>query len=526
MQQFTGFKYAGKALVIALAFSSIAAMAAGTQSPSSTLSSDTENSSNEESRERSVLRLDSPAVPPLIAATDNTAVPAGADPGQNTRGLPSVGEQPAPGAMPGLMPARRNGPLSGIGNALDDRGINLGLVMANVALANPSTGTSKGNWADYFALLMSADVDLEKLIGIPNTQFHILQAWEPPSHNTSSYVAQTGSAFTLVPVQTVNSDLAKFTLSHELFDKRLHLEYGRMNINDDFMVPTMCSGCVASTPAISVDVPGFTKSVWGARLAYKLSPQTRLGFAVIEANSALFTKSSGWNWSTRTRTGFIGVANMLYTSDFSNSPYPLNAEVGVYHNTTPYTDDLSNVDGSSQALNPMGTARTHGSGTSGFYGQARKVVWTAKDSPGPARPNVALYGGAFVTPGSRQSYPLEAFGGVEYGGFLENSPMTLIGSTIRYIRLSGGRALYEQQLSTVTGWGSDSVPRNTFAFDVHAQYGVVPGVLVNAFVQYFLHPNRARIFPAVGPSRSGFALGVGVIIDLGLLSGLSKSSKP
>jgi porin len=140
------------------------------------------------------------------------------------------------------MPGRRIGPLSGIGNALDAYGINLGLVAANLTLANPSTGTAPHNWANYFALLMSADVDLSKLIGIPNTQFHITEAWEPPSHNTYAYVLQTGSAFALAPVQTVSSDLVKFTLSHDLFDKRLHIEYGRMNINDDFMVPTMCNG--------------------------------------------------------------------------------------------------------------------------------------------------------------------------------------------------------------------------------------------------------------------------------------------
>jgi porin len=428
--------------------------------------------------------------------------------------------------MPPGMPERKKGPLSEIGNALDAQGVNLGLVLANAAFANPSTGTSTGNWANYFALILSADVDLTKLAGIPNTQFHFVEAWEPPSHNTFSYVFQTGSAFTLVPVQSVNSDLAKFTLSHDLFEKRLHIEYGRMNVNDDFMVPRMCNGCVASTPAITVDVPGFTKSVWGARMAYQLSPQTRLGLGAIEANSALFPQSSGWNWSTRTRTGIITVANMSYTTDFADSPYPLNAEVGLYHNSTPRVDDLRNVDGSSQALNPRGIPLTHGSGTTGFYGQGRKVVWTGKGAPGPVRPNVAMYGGAFITPATGQSYPLEAFAGVEYGGFLENSPITLIGTTVRYIRLSKGRALYEQQLSTVTGWGSDPVPRDTFQFDVHGQYGVAPGILINGFVQYFLHPNRNRFFLAIGPSRSGFAVGAGVIVDLGRLSGLTKNLMP
>jgi porin len=515
MKHFTGFKYTRKALAIALAFSSVAAMAAGTEPQPSTLSADTENYSKDGS---AVASVDSPTVVAQgTNVSDSLPLQASTEPGQNTRGL-SVNVPPPTGEMPG----RRTGPLSGIGNALDAYGINLGLVLANLTLANPSTGTAPHNWANYFALVMSADVDLSKLIGLPNTQFHITEAWEPPSHNTYSYVLQTGSAFALAPVQTVSSDLVKFTLSHDLFDKRLHIEYGRMNINDDFMVPTMCNGCVASTPALTVNVPGFTKSLWGARIAYQLSHNIRLGLGAIEDNSDLFTKSSGWNWSSRTRTGIIGVANMLYTSDFSDSRYPLNAEVGVYHNTSPYTDDLYNVDGSSQALNPFGTALKHGSGTWGFYGQGRKVVWTAAGSEGPVRPNIALYGGAFITPGVGQSYPVEAFGGAEYGGFLKNSPMTLVGTTVRYIRLSHERALFEQQLSTVSGWGSDAVHQNTFSFELHAQYGIAPGILVNGFAQYFLHPDRARIFAALGPTRSGIQVGVGLIIDLGVLSGLAR----
>lgn len=515
MQQFTGFKYTGKAVAIALAFSSVTALAAGTEPQSSTLSASAENQTKDGSTVKSV---DTPTV--ITHATnvsDSLAVQASTQPGFNTRGSPDVSVPSATGGMPG----GRMGPLSGLGNALDSYGVNLGLVIANLTLANPSTGTAPHNWANYFALLMSADVDLSKLVGLPNTQFHIVEAWEPPSHNTYSYVLQTGSAFALAPVQTVSSDLVKFTLSHDLFDKRLHIEYGRMNINDDFMVPTMCNGCVASTPALTVDVPGFTKSLWGGRIAYQLSHTTRLGFGAIEDNSSLFTKSSGWDWSSRSRTGIIGVANMMYTTDFSDKPYPLKAEVGVYHNTSPYTDDLYNVDGSSQALNPFGTALKHGSGTWGFYGQGRQVVWTAAGSEGPVRPNVAVYGGAFITPGVGQSYPVEAFGGAEYGGFLKNSPMTLVGTTIRYIRLSHDRSLFEQQLSTVTGNGSDPVHQNTFSFEVHAQYGIAPGILINGFAQYFLHPDRARVFAALGPTHSGVQVGVGLIIDLGVLSGLS-----
>lgn len=424
----------------------------------------------------------------------------------------------------GSIPPR--GPLSATGDALGAYGISPRLLMTNLYVANPSTGIDTGKRADFFTFFFGADIDLQKLVGLPNTQFHFTEAWEPPGHNTSTFTFQSGSAFTTLVPLTVTNDLIKLTLSHDLFDKRLHVEYGRMNLTDDFFVATMCAGCIVSTPAITeLGVPGLTKSVWGARLAYTLSPHSHFGLGVLEDNSTLFRDSSGWNWSTKTRTGYSGVANYIYDTNFADDRHPLKAEAGIYHSTTPYSDALYNTDGSSSALNPMGTPLKHGSGTWGFYGQGRKVVW-AEPAGRFVPENVAVYGGAFVTPGSGQSFPLEAYGGAEYGGFLKDDPVTLVGSTIRYIQLSSKRATFEQQLSTVTGNGSDRVSRHTFQFDLHAQHGIVPGVLVNGFAQYLLNPNRMHGGPAMGTTRSGWMFGVALLVDVGRLTGLTRGGPP
>ncbi|MDR6390898.1 carbohydrate porin [Paraburkholderia phenoliruptrix] len=497
--------------IVTLGCSSLSAMASGTDQPAA-------EAANAASGAAGVPLTgdDIHTSPDVSVSVNRSLLQAQTETGQNPPTVTSVSAAPPSEGHP-----PRKGPLSGIGDALEARGINLRLLLTNLAAANPSTGISTGKSTDYFTLFMGADVDLEKLVGIPNTRFHITEAWEPPSHNTVSFTTQTGSAFTPLVQQTTTNDLIKFTLSHDLFEKRLHVEYGRMNLTDDFFLSSMCAGCVVSTPAITLNVPGITKSLWGARVAYLLSSHTRLGLGVVEDNSTLFMNSTGWNWSTRSRTGVIGIANVMYTTDFSDTRYPLNAEAGVYHNTSPYTDDLHNVDGSSQVLNPSGTALKHGNGTWGFYGQARKVIWTAPGSEGPVPPNVALYGGAFITPGPGQSFPVEAYGGAEYGGFLRNNPAALVGSVIRYIQLSRGRALYEQQLSTVSGWSRDGVNRNTFSFDVHAQYGLAPGVLVNGFAQYLLHPNRMHPLAATGSTRSGWMIGLSLLIDLGRVTGLT-----
>jgi len=447
---------------------------------------------------------------------------------------PNVG-MPLPADGRGDAPALRQGPLAGFGNWLDKYGVNLGFLFTNGYFANPSTGASTGKSANYGALFMSATVDLDKLIGIPNTQINFVEAWDRPAHNTRTYLFQTGSAFTAFPVQSESNDLVKFTLSHELFDKRLHIEYGRMNLTDNFMVSTMCSGCVVSTPAITLNAPGVTKSVWGGYVSWKLTPHTKLGMSVIEDNSDNWTTTEGWDWSTRTRAGLIGVANLTHSTDFRDTRLPTKYEIGVYHKTTPYTDSLYNTDGSSQALNPSGTPLKHTGGTWGFYGQGRQVVWRDANANGPVPRNLAAYAGAFITPGSGQAYPIEAYTGIEYGGFLKNNPVALVGTTVRYIRLSGARAQYEQQaryaftsmLNAASGGAvpvvDSSVARNTFALDVHGQFGIAPGMLVQGFAQYFVHPNTSALASvSQAQTRSGWMIGAFLVIDIGRLTGLSK----
>ncbi|MCP1120209.1 carbohydrate porin [Robbsia andropogonis] len=517
MKHITDITHHVKAVVVGIGLSSFAVIATAADPQSSTVQADAADSAP-------VASAPVAAKSPQDSTKGKRAVKGvfrqtQSDAGDNPPGLASVSPRPPTGAVP----PPRKGPLSGIGDALDERGINLGLFFTNGYFTNLTTGVKQGKSVDYATLYMSVNLDLQKLIGIPNTQFHITEAWEPPSHNTGNFSSEVSAGFAPFPATVTTSNLVKLTLSHDLFNKRLHVEYGRMNLIDDFMVATMCAGCYAATPLITVGVPPLDKSVWGARMAYSLSPHTRLGLGVIEDNYALFSQSTGWDWSTRTRKGWVWVGNVMHTTDFSSSRYPLNLEAGIYHDTSPYTDDLRNVDGSSQAVNPFGTAVTHGSGTWGVYGQARKVVWRAADSESPVPRNVALYGGAYITPGPGHAYPIEAFGGAEYGGFIKGNPAAVVGTTVRYIRLSDGRAAFEQQLSAASGFSNAPVQQNTFAFDVHAQYGIAPGVLVNASAQYLLHPNRVGPFAAsTGNTRSGWLLGLFLVVDIGRIVGLSR----
>jgi porin len=509
MKQFISITYA-ITIIAALGFSPLAAMAAGPDLQTPAAQTDATGSTEDTSASTAAAR--SPDSTSAAASIKGIVLPTETKTGLTPPGIANNDLQQLP---PGGPPPRM-GPLSGIADTLEQHGVDLSMFLSNGHFVNRSVGVSTGHSVDYFELSFSANADLYKLIGIPNTKLHFTEVWQPPSNNTAKFSSQIATALAPFPPTQTDTSLVKLTLSHDFLDEKLHVEYGRMNLTDNFMVANMCTGCFAATPLITLGVPPRDRSLLGAWTSYALSPHTRLGFAAIEDNYDLQSTSNGWDWSTRTRKGWIGVANLMHKTDFSDSSHPLNAEVGVYHDTKPYVDDRSfpvPVSGPGGTVIPV---TTHESGTWGFYGQARKVVWKAAGATDPFPPNVALYGGTYITPGAGQSFPIEAYTGVEYGGFLKNNPIASVGSTWRYLRLSEGRASFERQY----GYGNNPVHRDTFAADIHGQYGLAPGVMVNASVEYFLHPNRMGNSLSEGNTRSGWLLGMFLIIDLGRISGL------
>jgi porin len=152
---------------------------------------------------------------------------------------------PSGPAPPGLPP----GPLTPLGDSLRERGLQLGLVFVNLNVHNPSTGINEGRSANFGQFVVKAGLDLERLVGLPNTQINLIEVWQKPSHNTDAYLFDTGSGFTPFPVVKESSNLANLTITHRLLDDRLRIEYGRMNLTWDFMLTSMCSGCIISAPA-------------------------------------------------------------------------------------------------------------------------------------------------------------------------------------------------------------------------------------------------------------------------------------
>lgn len=463
-----------------------------------------------------------PAAPPVAPPSAPSAL----------LGSEALGSRAVPVGPGAPLPA---GPLTEFGNGLRDKGINLGLTLFNLNYHNPSTGITPKQSGNYGMLFMSAGLDLDKLMGLKSTQLNITEVYNRPAHNVDRYLFMTGSGFTPFPVITTATDLANLTLSHRVMDGKLRIEYGRMNLNNDFMVGNMCSGCILSAPATVLNAPGISKSSWGGTLRYELDAGRTVGLGLLQDNPGNWQTTNGWHWSRGHSEGTIAVANYTQRRGFDAPGLPYKLEAGLFHTSARYDDPLYNTDGSTQAQNRAGTPLRH-RGRSGGYFQGRQVLWRGASGGfgGFGAPeNIAAYGGLVLTPGASQTYPIEAYAGTEWSGFMPSNPLALVGAGLRYIQLSERRAQFEQQaragytmaLNMATGGAvpvvDEAVARNMFLFDVHGQIGLVPGVFVATSLQYLKNPN-AMIPATLKPIRSGYMFGISLVVDFGVLSGLAR----
>jgi porin len=438
-----------------------------------------------------------------------------ADPSQPAISLPSGDD--------GKTSPVYSGPLAKVGKTLHDNGIDLQLDYVDIYQNAPSFGVAGGSSANYGMFILGATGHLT-----PDLRINLVETINAPTDNVDNYLFDLSNAFFPVPIVNSDTDLTRLTVEADLFNDRLTIEGGRMGLNHDFMKKGFCGGigCIPSTPAISLNMPGEALSVWGGRMAYRLDQTNTLGLGVIEDNSDNWQNGNGWDWGTGDSKGYIAIANISHEENFMQNSNPLKYEIGAYHRSTPYDDALYNSGWGNPTFGANTTIVTHDGGTSGLYGQFRKVAWS-KPSDSPIPENIAVYGGLFHTLGDGQAYPWEAYAGAEYSGFWKENPLATIGASVHYIRLSEERAQYEQNARRFFSGINQKQPQDTFMVDVHASTGLFGNGMLDLGAAYIINPNNSILADySTGREKNGVVLYATLVFDLGGSLGLSPRKGP
>lgn len=437
----------------------------------------------------------------------------------------SPGSQPDGG--PSLVvppPGDFNGPLSDLGNKLEQNGIEFSLTFLNFYQNAPNFGFVGGSEANYGLLLFDA-----KYHFTDDLRINIIEVVNAPVKNADGYFFDISNAFFPAPVVDSDTDLMRLTLSADLLDDRLVVEAGRLGLGRDFMKAGFCGGlgCLNSTKAITLELPGESLAVWGMQASYSLDPMRKLNFGVIEDNPDNWQTGDGWDWGHGDSRGYIAMASLTQRQTFIDSPEPLNYEIGAWHASRTYEDALF-ANGFGNPTFPATQVETH-DGLSGIWAQGRKVVWS-DPAAGPGLPeHIAVYGGVFHTFGEGVAYPWEAYAGIEYGGFLKSNPLTTVGASVRYIGLSQERAAYERNARLFfTGGAVDQAqPQDTFLFDLHASTALGPNAILEVGAAYMINPNTS-VLADFSTERlgDGALFYVNLIVDISGALGLSRPRAP
>ncbi|MCF1495723.1 porin [Agrobacterium vitis] len=450
---------------------------------------------------------------PLLLAT---AIPASA-------AGPAILLEEEPPIIVGPPVPAYSGPLADFGRSLHDNGIDLRLDYLNIYQNAPTFGFAGGSSANYGMFIFDATGHLS-----PDLRVKFTETINAPSYNVDGYLFDTSNAFFPVPVVDSDTDLTRLTLEADFFDDRLQVEAGRMGLARDFMTKGFCGGlgCLNSTQANTLNVPGESLAVWGGRVAYKLKPDTTLGFGIIEDNPDNWQNGNGWDWQAGSSEGYIAIANIRHDETFRDSPNPLQFEVGAYHRSAPYEDALYNDGWGNPTFGVSPTIVTHENGTTGVYAQARKVIWS-NPSGGMIPENLAIYGGIFHTFGEGQAYPWEAYAGLEYSGFWAENPLATIGASVHYIGLSDERAQYERNARLFFSGLDEAQPKDTFMFDVHATTGVFDIGILDVGAAYLVNPNTSVMADySTGRMKDDFVFYAALAFDLSGGLGLSPRRGP
>ena len=415
---------------------------------------------------------------------ESTRDPAAAFSAGNTQAHPA--DQSA--TPTGFARFQRDNPVGKRLRALKKGGIDLTLDFVDNVAANPIGGVRHGS-AESHWVMGAADLDLEKLVGLPDTKVHVQGAWfTGDSLGRDSIGNSISFQQTWRPVS--GPRLTQFNIEHDFGP--LNVMAGRAAVNSYFNnSPLNCvfmsnTSCLTAYGAISdIGITAFPNSSWAAKARYAVNERWYAQVGAFEYNNDLNLKGKGGlDFSLGKGTGVLVPAEIGYQTTFANDRLPRRYKAGIYYNSDGGQSPYYDRDGNSAAL--TGLARVAQSGSrSGVYAM---VDQTVARGAGTSKRNLALFGRVFVNTGNTAQIDwFGSLGFVQTGTFVGRDNDT-IGFLVSNTHFSGQQIAYLRDLRAKAG-GAGSPEANEVIGEINYGFAALPGVRVLPNIQYVINPD-------------------------------------
>ena len=414
-------------------------------------------------------------------------------------------------------------PLADFAKSLEDRGINFRGSEIDQWAANPSGGVREGH-TNVGQFQAGLDLNLYKLIGLPDTLFHIV------GYRDYGYALNVQDTGTFTKQQYIYKNaypqwhLGLFAFEWRLFDNNLDIFLGRLGSTNYYgHLVTNCqfiSGTLCGEPRILVSEAGLSllpSATWGTNIKYRPTPHTYIESGVFEVNPTV-QPSNGLHWSTAAATGFtVPVEWAWVNSNPSTIQYPFELKVGAFVSTAPLSDPYYNLRYQSRALHG-GTALTDGTDRYGVYTMADKVVW--RPDPDATR-SLNLFGGVAQMLEEAEIMDQQIYSGVVLTAPFRGRPQDTLGLSVSEFELTPGEQRYLQdERIKLKGGGLQAA--HQVDWELTYSLHLVRGVEFMSSVQYMIHPDNSQIAATRVTPGNVFAYSLGVRIDLGYALGFMR----
>lgn len=397
---------------------------------------------------------------------------------------------------------------------LDEHGIAPRFVWSNDYARNADGGLSRGD-RNAGGVVAGADLDLERLFGIPGAIVHATGAWY---YGDSLSQRQIGNAVKVqgywYPQQ--QAQLAQLTWEQAFADGRWQLVAGRMNTTWQFARSRYgcrfvgASDCPFQLSQADGGFVGFPYVNWGAKLRYKPSA-TYVSVGAFELNPQR-KNNNGFDWSTADRNGVLGTLEVGYEPDPALGRGAPRYVAGIWYNSADYSDLRYNKSGGLRGL-VGGQARMYDGGRWGAYAMGERALYRPQGMAGKRM--LVAFGNIAAPLDSRQMYDLQATAGLYYSGPFASRPADGLGVMANYYRFSADQQGYMNDLLRKRGAAPD-ISRNETIFELNYSYrvGQLPLSLVPN-VQYIVNPDILGNTAARRAPDNALVIGLRVMVNIG-----------
>ncbi len=417
------------------------------------------------------------------------------------------------------------GPLAPLGARLEAAGIQVHLDQIDADFGNLGEGIRRVN-ENTGIFVAGLDFDLGKIANLQGSSFHFeeyffyLQDRNHLNAGAGKY-GDLDAAYQPIYNPTDNQ-LEVLTFEQQFANGKADVEVGRSNFYRAFDTP-VCADAPCFNYVLQIDarlLPS-TISEWSGRGLYHITPNLYVQGGVYEDDPQA-TQEHGFEFGAQRATGVIGVGEIGYKSTFADARYPQRYELIGYYNSSRVNDPFRTVNGTSQVFNPGAAPLTH-NGNAGFTLTGQKTFYRfdggQTDNPTPTSLVAVGSVAAPFTSGSAVSF--DGLIGVTLLSPLQSRPLDTIGFTAHLVQLSQLEQNFLMDSNIAAGGAGYFKSRNEITFELNTHIQVAKLFSIDPRIEYFTNANNFFAPASTKVSSDGFYFGVGAVIPIGTLLGLT-----